>query len=537
MKPKMTIGYAFEVIANESLDSKFNDDTIKAVASAVRFLKRSMGLTFMQCYILSVVLKNAGEYVTCESLAEHADVCRIRIMSVQPEIDNLVERGFLNTAEGRISPKWDIRYSATVSLINAVRYNHDLMPFDYSETSHEDMWQIVSGLLHDCDYNSISYNSLVKEIKTLISSCGHIEFCRKIKELELLDENLILLLIICNCLVNKSEENATNSDYEDILPEIISNRIVHQFRKKNNELIMKNLAKATDEDCKEFCLTRHGIQELLGQDYLKDETEKPQSSPLTINTRQMFYNPDESTQIERLTDLLDKDNFLKVQERMKIAGMRAGFCTLLHGAPGTGKTETVYQLARNTGRELIQVDLSNIRDKFVGETEKNAKAIFTNYSERLVQSEVAPILFINEADAIFCKRHTDINSEVEQMSNAMQNIMLQAMENFEGIMIATTNLTDNLDTAFERRFLYKIQFKKPSAEVQKKIWLSMIPDLGEQNADILASHYDFSGGQIENVARKVMVNVILYGRTLTRNELIFACKEEQLSKNSFKITS
>ena len=120
--------------------------------------------------------------------------------------------------------------------------------------------------------------------------------------------------------------------------------------------------------------------------------------------------------------------------------------------------------------------------------------MFTDYSEKLANSEVAPILFFNEADAIFGKRHTNVNSEVEHMSNVMQNIILQAMENFESILIATTNLTDNLDKAFERRFLYMIEFKKPSVEVRKKIWLSMVPELGEKNAEVLASRYDFNGG-------------------------------------------
>ena len=269
---------------------------------------------------------------------------------------------------------------------------------------------------------------------------------------------------------------------------------------------------ATNDDCDEYRLTKDGTLQLLGKAYLKEEEEENASESQKITAKEMFYNPEESAQIERLTNLLKQDNFAQIQSRMSKVGMRPGFCALFYGAPGTGKTETVLQLARKTGREIVLVDLSNIKDKWVGESEKNIKAIFTDYSQKLASSKIAPILFFNEADGIFGKRHTDINSEVEQMSNAMHN------------------LTDNLDSAFERRFLYKIEFKKPSVEVRKKIWLSMVPELGEKNAEVLASRYDFSGGQIENVARRMMVDAILYGRTLTGKEVVSACDEEQFGK-------
>lgn len=530
MKAKMTIGSAFEKIANETKDSKFEKETMVAIAKELRFLKRVMGLTVIQSYIVSVILEKAGETVTCQDLAEYADVSRIRIMSVHSQIEDLVKREFLNEADGRRNAKWDMRYSASNSLISAVRNNRDLLPYDYSETTGDDMWQLIAGMLHDCDYGSISYPYMVQQIRNLLTACQHIDFCRKVNEQHLSDENLVLLLVICNCLVNNSEDYVCTNDYEDIIPSSSRTRIIHQFKSKTHELIKKDLVKATNEDCDAFRLTKNGIMQLLGQDYLGNEKDECEPPSQNIVAKEMFYNANEASQIERLTNLLSQDNFVQIQARMRKVGMRPGFCTIFHGAPGTGKTETVLQLARKTGREIVQVDLSGIKDKYVGESEKRIQAVFTDYSEKLAESDVAPILFFNEADAIFGKRHTDVNSEVEQMSNAMQNIILQAMENFEGILVATTNLTENLDAAFERRFLYKIEFKKPSSEVRKKIWLSMIPELGEKNAEVLASRYDFSGGQIENVARRMMVDAMLYGRTLTGKEVISVCDEELFGK-------
>ena len=98
-----------------------------------------------------------------------------------------------------------------------------------------------------------------------------------------------------------------------------------------------------------------------------------------------------------------------------------------------------------------------------------------------------------------------------KMENSLQNIILQEMENLDGILIATTNLAGNMDKAFERRFLYKIKFEKPTLEARMSIWHEMIPSLSDYDTKVLAEKYDFSGGQIENIARHNVINNILYG--------------------------
>ena len=202
--------------------------------------------------------------------------------------------------------------------------------------------------------------------------------------------------------------------------------------------------------------------------------------------------------------------------------------SFFYGAPGTGKTETVLQIARQMGRDIMQVDIAGLRDKWVGESEKNIKEIFTHYRKLCQTSDVMPILFFNEADAIINKRTKNVEHSVDKMDNAMQNIILQEIEDLDGILIATTNLTSNLDKAFERRFLYKIEFHKPDTDVKAKIWHYMLKDLSTAEAHQLASHFDFSGGQIENIARKRTVDYILSGRLATLDEIEGYCRAEQL---------
>lgn len=159
---------------------------------------------------------------------------------------------------------------------------------------------------------------------------------------------------------------------------------------------------------------------------------------------------------------------------------------LFYGAPGAGKTETVYQLARRTGRNIMRVNISEIKSSWVGESEKNIKNVFNKYRFLVERSEAAPILLFNEADAILGKRMEGAERAVDRMENSIQNIILQEIENMEGILIATTNIAGNLDKAFERRFLYKIEFERPDIQAKCAIWKSMLPELNEDEAECLA---------------------------------------------------
>ncbi len=158
-----------------------------------------------------------------------------------------------------------------------------------------------------------------------------------------------------------------------------------------------------------------------------------------------------------------------------------------------------------------------------------------NFVKKVRQQELCPaseLLLVKFCYYLIfiCTRKGGAQNAVDKMENTMQNIFLQEMGNLDGIMIATTNLTENLDPAFERRFLYKILFEKPDAAVCQKIWQQMIPELRTDDAAVLAGSFDFSGGQIENIARKHSINSILYGEgTEVLPVLENYCRSEQLS--------
>lgn len=247
-----------------------------------------------------------------------------------------------------------------------------------------------------------------------------------------------------------------------------------------------------------------------------------------IKERKLFYNEENQQDIDRLSNLLQEDKYQGIRKRLDEKNMPKGMIILLYGPPGTGKTETVMQLARNSGRDLFHVNIQEVRSCWVGETEKNTKQIFETY--RSSNSGLKPILLFNEADGIISKRSSITggkNESVDKMENAMQNIILEELENFDGICILTTNLVTNFDAAFDRRILFKIKLENPKLDTKMKIWKSKVDTLTDEDARKVSESFDFSGGQIENIRRKITLDEVLYGNAVTIDTLMDFCKKEK----------
>lgn len=248
--------------------------------------------------------------------------------------------------------------------------------------------------------------------------------------------------------------------------------------------------------------------------------------PDSITEKELFYSEKENQQLSAVSSILQEENYTKLVDRMTSKGMPQGVNILLFGAPGTGKTESVLQLAKQSGREIIKVDISNTKSMWFGESEKIIKRIFNDYREYAKKSHLCPILFFNEADAVLSKRSSNGSGNTQQTENAIQNILLDELENFSGVFMATTNLMNNLDKAFERRFLYKVEFSVPTEIQRTHIWQSKFSTLTQEDCSYLATNYEISGGQIDNVYRKGEINYILNNEAANLELLVRFCEEE-----------
>jgi SpoVK/Ycf46/Vps4 family AAA+-type ATPase len=243
------------------------------------------------------------------------------------------------------------------------------------------------------------------------------------------------------------------------------------------------------------------------QSFIKENADFEISKP-DKKIEDMILSEETNDLIELLLKQLDD----KVIEKLKEWGIKQDdnikARILFSGKPGTGKTATALAIGNSLDKYVISFDCSKILSMYVGESEKNVKMIFDTYKK--VQKKIGyhPILLLNEADQFLGKRAKGNISGADKMHNQMQNIFLEEIEKFEGILIATTNLVENLDEAFSRRFNHKIEFKIPDKEKRAKIWekrLKKLPLEKGFNINELAT-FELSGGQIELVIENTAVS-------------------------------
>ena len=177
---------------------------------------------------------------------------------------------------------------------------------------------------------------------------------------------------------------------------------------------------------------------------------------------------------------------------------------IFYGAAGTGKTITALALAKSLKKQVLSFDCSKILSMYVGESEKNVRKIFDDYKELCIKTKSEPILLLNEADQFLSNRVSGQISGSDKMHNQMQNIFLEQIERFDGILVATTNLLESIDKAFSRRFNYKIEFLKPQEKQRKLLWEKLLPSnlplCSDFDIDKLISR-KLTGGQIELVIK------------------------------------
>ena len=202
-----------------------------------------------------------------------------------------------------------------------------------------------------------------------------------------------------------------------------------------------------------------------------------------------------------------------------------GISVLLYGPPGTGKSMTAQVLSREVGLDLFRVDLSQIVDKYIGETEKNLGRLFDT------ADGVNCILFFDEADALFSKR-TEVGDSKDKYANVETAYLLQRIEQFPGITVLATNNARNFDEAFRRRMTYFINVPMPDQATRQRIWEAVFPkqlplDRGVSFAE-LAEKFEFSGSSIKSVAVSAAYAAAAAGTPVTRRSIFEALQIEYL---------
>ncbi|HDZ4292937.1 TPA: ATP-binding protein [Campylobacter jejuni] len=351
----------------------------------------------------------------------------------------------------------------------------------FKEYNLEHKEQIIFLALLKEEYALSNESSISREMNSLLSLISENDLERH-KNKKLLQENAPLLNLIEYDEYLNAFGDISKSFF--IIDEILQ-RIINFEPKQSKKIKIESVLK--DQDIFELIEPSTDINDII----------------MPENTKEFLEN-------------ILKQQDKKVLERLHSWGIKSNknieAKIIFYGPAGTGKTMSALAMAKSMKKSVLSFDCSKILSKWVGESEQNVRKIFDTYKNIVQTCKQSPILLLNEADQ-FLSTRVDGSSGSDKMHNQMQNIFLEQIERFSGVIIATTNFLESLDSAFSRRFDYKIEFKKPDFKDRLKIWEKFLPKkaLFEKDFDInILSNYELSGAQIlmvvKNTALKVAVS-------------------------------
>ena len=531
-------------VLESAKNSSLCDCYYENVKVPMTYLCRRLNLNPTQVTLLATILElGFNRCVSLGNIARFLDITNLEMVEKCTDITELLSRRFIVETKDR----FDSGYTAPKEVYDAFR-NNQVYAYKVSEVRNDDeLVDRIDRMLSKVDDNE-SENDLDtfdRDLRDLLLTNSHVRLARTLLGVlkKTTDKEFRVVILMSMFWIRDEENEIERHRFSIVIKRVMDVRqLVASLQKGRSILVKKKIVMMAEGDGiinkDTFSLTPQFRKVLTPDRVIDKKDEERWVNRLTrhadIHEKHLFYNPEAEGEVDRLTQLLQPEQMDGVLTRLKERGLRGGFTCLLYGGPGTGKTETVLQLARHSGRDIFQIEVSQLRSKWYGESERLVKSIFDEYREMVRKSDIAPIMFFNEADAIFNRRMENAERSVDKGENALQNIILQEMETLDGILIATTNLQGNLDSAFERRFLYKLRLDNPTAEVKARIWQSMLPDLTDEESRQLAGEFDFSGGQIENVVRKRFIDEVITGNKTNIADLQVICRNEILENKGQK---
>ena len=494
--------------------------------------------------LLSVIICDQliGEVKYVQKIFKNIGFSSLEIIDLNCQVNDLVKRSWLKRCQKNFPYVKEIKsnqteYIVSQQLVNAVLcFDKDLLENEKPLNFTDGLMKLRNYIKHLVDCN-LYEEEMYEGVQHFLADFHTNELLKEILESQELyiEEKLIIFWLSSEYIFDREEFDL------DIICDVLgfennfTYNIKQRIKNEKSALFSSNYLSFINPELADFAGVTYGdkMLDLLSKNCVKVEQKSVKHKfcqliqPGEIEFKNLYFNDRQQNDMTKLIDLLSKEKFKKMTETFKSHKMREAVSILFYGLSGTGKTELVKQIAKKNNRIRLLVDIASIKSMWVGESEKNIKRVFKEYAEALKTCELAPILFFNEADAILNKRRK-IESSSDQMLNSMQNLLLQYLEDFEGIFMATTNYINNLDEAFDRRIVYKKEFVLPNENTRIQILQDLFPHWPCDWIKSIASEFELSGSQIQNIKRKLLVDSILFDLDYSKKENILNYIEDEL---------
>ncbi|MCR5763701.1 MAG: ATP-binding protein [Treponema sp.] len=510
--------------------------------------------TVILCAAIGFYFEESGDVLEYRNLARFFDVSIMQLLLNNGDIEVLKSRQYLLNAEStrplrmRFSQRQDrMLLKVNRNLIQSILENREISLSD-DEPEIDEIEFIVKVAEKVEERESIGQNTadLLKELSEFEGRHPEIPFIKDTSAILDRIEDRILFYSVCRDFL-KGRSTGLETLFSDIYDSGRGLRETKRLLEGSHPLINAALV----EFDRKGSISRASItlasagQKLFLKDnsYLFDAPINDENfiSAEKIEEKKLLFNKGFTERIDELKRFLEESKFCEIQDRLRKKKMNPGLTVLFYGESGTGKTETVYQLAKASGRGVYHVDIASLKSAWFGDSEKALRKVFAKYRAACDQEKKSghpiPVLLFNEADAFFRTRTINDTRNMSRTENSMQNILLEELEKIDGILIAATNLPECMDSAFSRRFTFKLEFEIPDSETSANIWKDKLEWLSDSQADRLSRNYAFSGGFIDNVCKKATMFETLYNRLPSQERMDLYCSEETALQKSFLSTS
>ncbi len=534
---KQTVEH-FNLIFENSQNSKLNYSEKEDVDNAIKCVEDLFNITHIQSCLLAIIFiftLNDTE-VGFERLLNFLGMNLTDYFDLQGDVQVLLDKGhIIYRKENRTNNLYNSNFSINQKVIDAI-FNGTSITEALNEPDLDinQLCGYISRVITRSSLNNCTIDEITEKIERIENKNSNLDTVIQLKKIIQIEDRTLLYNLI-------NEMTTSNVSTFDLLPSLIelygridSQSILRSFINKETNLQKLGLVEvsANGQDAT-ITLTDKTKEIFFGNHaglYSTRITNKNIIKHESIYPKELFFDEQVQRELTLLEQGLQEDNFIELRDTLKSKGfLNSGVTAIMYGVSGGGKTSGVYQIARKTKRDIMQLDLSEIRSKYYGESEKQVKEIFNSYRDLCNVSERrTPILLLNECDAVLGKR-IEGNSTTDTTETTLVNLFLEFFETNAGIIIATTNLINTVDPSFMRRFLFKVKFSTPTPTVMKQILKSKLDFLKDIELDIISSKYRLTGGEIDNIVTKITLNTVLTKSNPTLSEIMEYCEQEKIS--------
>jgi hypothetical protein len=490
-------------------------------------IKDKLGVLLL-CYFINRRLVKGKSCITLNELMHAFDCNLVNSISINEQLDYFRKSKIIVSSKKSFGRKEDIEYSLSQAALNAVLKGDSEILLDKKEVSFTAFLSLFHNVLYD---NELDDDDVSEELNTLMDEFENLDEIKYLKAEKLMPEEMAIYLYI---VARQSIFGDTMVPMERIFRVAVNDSFSRYYYQnelfeKRSTLLRNDLVKFSADNFIDFLqLTEKSIKALNITEKKSNRQFTTGSNLVTlIMPEQIKFQEgmvyEESLKIDFLEKLISEEGYIKAINRLEQENVETKqVVALLYGVSGLGKSQTVRNLATKYNRPILQVNLSQIKDAFVGNSEKNVQECFNIYRRAVKHFQYSknidgvdhgpygtPIFYLDEFDSLIPHRSQDgSGSSVSNMYSNMVGIFLTELERISGIILFSSNLPGAIDTSLHRRINFKFHFGTFSKHNQIRTLQLYFKDINPLILEEVGTAAELTPGNIVNIKKAYVLESI-----------------------------